>query len=585
LFDRLSKIDLSWRLDPVAPRLPTQVALASALLILVGVARAIVDLLTPGVVPFALLFPAVLVATIIAGWRSGAMVMVVGGAYAWFSVMHHRSWPMTANSGDLVSLLLYLLAAGSIVLFAETHRRNVAALTESQARLDLATAASGVGVWEWRLADNAMLYSEQAKAICGFPAGQPVTYEMVAAVTHPQDYPRTLAQAQRALDPAIRDEQPYEYRIVPAQGDERWVIANGRAVFETVDGLVRASRYVGTLQDISARKAAEAERAEWATQLRLAVDAGRMAVWHVDARRGIIPSPDLNRLLGFPEDAEPSLYDLYRLYMPGEMERIREAAQATLARGEHYFEAEYRAHRPDGAVRWMLARAEIVATPTGRPGSAIGVVMDITDRKDSEERLKLLAREVDHRANNLLAVVQSTIQLSQAETMQALKEVLLGRVAALGRAHQLLSEARWEGADLRRLVEEELLAFSLGAAARVTIRGDETALPPAAAQAIAMGLHELATNAAKYGSLSAPEGRVEVSWSREGRGPLIIRWVESGGPAVKPPTRRGLGATMLARALAGPLKGETRLDWRPEGLVCELELPGAAVETAAVAGS
>ncbi len=96
-----------------------------------------------------------------------------------------------------------------------------------------------------------------------------------------------------------------------------------------------------------------------------------------------------------------------------------------------------------------------------------------------------------------------------------------------------------------------------------------------------MTLHELATNAVKYGALSAPEGKVAVSWSRERRGPLIIRWAESGGPRVTPPTRRGLGAAMLARALGGPLRGETRMDWRPEGLVCELELPGEAVQTVA----
>ena len=97
-----------------------------------------------------------------------------------------------------------------------------------------------------------------------------------------------------------------------------------------------------------------------------------------------------------------------------------------------------------------------------------------------------------------------------------------------------------------------------------------------------MALHELATNAAKYGALSTPDGRVAVSWTHARRGPLNIRWVESGGPAVSPPTRRGLGAVMLARALGGALRGETRMDWRPEGLVCDLDLPGDAVEPARV---
>ncbi|HEY0434993.1 MAG TPA: hypothetical protein VGC92_00020 [Phenylobacterium sp.] len=144
-----------------------------------------------------------------------------------------------------------------------------------------------------------------------------------------------------------------------------------------------------------------------------------------------------------------------------------------------------------------------------------------------------------------------------------------------------MSEARWQGADLRRLVEEELLAFSLGEAARVAIEGPDVALSPAAAQALAMALHELATNAAKYGSLSVPAGRVSVSWTRKGRGALAIRWTESGGPEVARPSRRGLGTAMLARALSGTLGGKSKLDWRTEGLVCELELPDTALEAAA----
>jgi PAS domain S-box-containing protein len=317
-------------------------------------------------------------------------------------------------------------------------------------------------------------------------------------------------------------------------------------------------------------------------RLRLAVDAGRMAIWQVDAERGVTPSPELNRMLGFPEEATPTLREYAQLNLPGELERVREAASGALARGERYFEVEYQMRRTDGSVRWFLVRAEMVADPDGGPPrAAIGVAMDITERKDSEEQLRLLAREVDHRANNLLAVIQGTVQLSRAGTPDALKTVILGRIAALGRAHQLLSEARWEGADLRRLVEEELLAFSLGESSRVAIHGPDVALTPAAAQALAMALHELATNAAKYGALSVPDGHVEVSWTKTEGGPLSIVWAERGGPVVASPSRRGLGTTILARALGGPLRGESKMDWRPTGLVCALELPAEALEAIA----
>jgi PAS domain S-box-containing protein len=462
------------------------------------------------------------------------------------------------------------LVGASITEITERKRVELA-LAESQERLELATAAAGAGVWEWRLATNEMIYSEEAKAICGFPPGEPVTFDMVVSVTHPEDYPLTFAQAQRALDPEIRDDSPYEYRLVRPDGEERWVMARGRAVFEGQAAAAVATRYVGTLQDITDRKRAEIAAAEAAARLQLAIDAGRMAVWHAD-ETGVQPSPELNRLLGLPEDAQLTLEEFAEGYPPGERERVRGAGVAALARGDRHFEVEFAYRRRDGEQRWLAMRAEIL------PGqrAAIGVIMDITERKQVEERLKLLAREVDHRANNLMSVVQGTVALSRGDTPAQLKAVITGRVNALARAHQLLSESRWQGADLRRLVEEELLAFSLGDAGRVRIEGPDVALGPAAAQALAMSVHELATNAVKYGALSAPQGRVEIAWRVGDDGQLRVRWRESGGPTVTVPVRRGLGSSILERSLTGSLGGRSELDWRPEGLVCELALPHAA---------
>jgi PAS domain S-box-containing protein len=226
---------------------------------------------------------------------------------------------------------------------------------------------------------------------------------------------------------------------------------------------------------------------------------------------------------------------------------------------------EWRLKRRDGSWVDVEISAHILAD-----GRWFGMVRDVTERRESEERLTLLAREVDHRANNLLAVVQGAITLSHAETPAALKAVLLGRVSALARAHQLLAGGRWTGADLRRLVEEELHPY---AGDRVTIVGEPYALSPAAAQGMAMAVHELATNAVKHGALSTPAGRVAVSWTRAtDEAPAVITWRETGGPRVREPVRRGLGMNLLARALAGTAGGRTRIEWAPEGLICELWL-------------
>jgi two-component sensor histidine kinase len=207
-----------------------------------------------------------------------------------------------------------------------------------------------------------------------------------------------------------------------------------------------------------------------------------------------------------------------------------------------------------------------------------------SERLEAEEHLRLLLREVDHRANNLLAVVQSIIKLTRDHSADAqrLKRDLLGRIGALARAHQLLADTRWRGASLGKLVEEELRPYTLGDGARAHAEGPSMPLSAAEAEALAMAIHELATNAAKYGAFSTTSGRVEVTWRRDEAGNRHIRWKEDGGPGVVEPDRPGLGTRLLKRALAAS-GGRTELRWRPEGLVCEFDLPPEA--THAPAGS
>lgn len=208
------------------------------------------------------------------------------------------------------------------------------------------------------------------------------------------------------------------------------------------------------------------------------------------------------------------------------------------------------------------------------------VARDISERTAAEDRERLLAREVDHRAKNLLAVVQSVVQLTRAETVAGFKEAITGRVHSLARAHSLLAASRWEGVELGPLVEEELAPFKRGDAERVEITGPPLRLKPAAAQAIALVLHELATNAVKYGALSADEGRLHVSWKqieRAGTPHLTLIWTERGGPPVTTPSRRGFGSTVIRSSVERQLKGTVDLEWHAEGLMGALTFPADQV--------
>jgi PAS domain S-box-containing protein len=198
---------------------------------------------------------------------------------------------------------------------------------------------------------------------------------------------------------------------------------------------------------------------------------------------------------------------------------------------------------------------------------------DVTERKQREAQIAILAREAEHRAKNVLATVQATVHLTQSDTAEGLKHAIEGRIQALANVHRLFVESRWTGAEIQSLVKDELEAYSQDTETRVHIDGPKILLEPNAAQAIAVTLHELATNAVKYGALSVSDGRVQVEWSRERNGRIVLRWTDKGGPPVKPPTRNGFGTRVIEGMIRGQLKGEMRFDWRAEGLACEIVMP------------
>jgi PAS domain S-box-containing protein len=200
-------------------------------------------------------------------------------------------------------------------------------------------------------------------------------------------------------------------------------------------------------------------------------------------------------------------------------------------------------------------------------------VVEITDRKLAEERERLLAREVDHRAKNLLAVVQSVVQLSRGEDVATFRASIIGRIQSLARAHSLLSASRWEGVSLGNLAAEELAPFTLDCQERVAVNGPALQLRPAAAQSLALALHELATNAVKYGALGKSDGRLRLGWHRTDDGGLTLEWQESGAGQSREPTRSGFGSRVVAASIERQLGGKVERHWGSDGLAVTIRLP------------
>jgi PAS domain S-box-containing protein len=246
------------------------------------------------------------------------------------------------------------------------------------------------------------------------------------------------------------------------------------------------------------------------------------------------------------------------------LERIR--------RGDRVCHHETVGRSKDESVLDIWLTVSPVRDANGTVVGASKIARDITERKRSEAQIAILAREAEHRARNLLANVKAMVQLSQADTPDSLKEAIGGRLEALTKVHSLFARSRWTGAKLRSLIKQELSPYSRAGDMRTQIDGPPIMLKPDLAQAIAVALHELATNAAKYGALSVDTGRVRVEW-RRADGRLVLRWTEAGGPPVKPPTRRGFGTNLMQTLIRSHEGGAVRLDWNAEGLTCEIVLP------------
>jgi len=304
----------------------------------------------------------------------------------------------------------------------------------------------------------------------------------------------------------------------------------------------------------------------------LALAAGRMGSWDWDlVRRDCAWDEGQRAIFGVDEAFAVTPASIRRLIHRGDRKLLFKAIkQVRRHAGSH--QVEFRICRPDGGVRWCLGTAASTGDSADNVFRVSGVTIDITDRKDAEERQSLLAREVDHRDKNALAVVHAIVCLTRADNIKQYVAAVEGRIQALARVHSLLSESRWRGADITRLIHEELAPFRTPNYDRIRISGRSLSLSSSNAQALALALHELATNAAKYGALSLPSGGVDVEWDLKG-GNVVLSWIERGGPPVEHSASGGFGIRVVKASVESQLGGTVAFDWRREGLRCLIRIP------------
>lgn len=505
-------------------------------------------------------------------------------------------------------------------------------LREREEQLRLATDAAEVGLWDVHPLTDTLYWPPRVKAMFGVSPDAAVSLaDDFFLCLHPDDADRVSAAYAAATDPRRRTLYDVEYRTIGKEdGVVRWVAAKGRGLF---DEQGRCYRVIGTAVDITGRKEAERAAQEQARSLealnatgaalaaeldlekivQLVTDAGvgmtgaQFGAFFYNLRNEAGESYTLYSLSGvdrsafdkFPMPRNTAVFaptfvgegvvrsdDItadprYGRSAPhhgmpsGHLPVRSYLAVPVVSRSGEVLGGLFFGHAAPGVfsqgaerlIRGIAGQAAVAIDNARLYGEA---KRELARRRKVEEQQTLLINELNHRVKNTLATVQSIVaQASRSGGSPQVRQAIEGRLLALAGAHDLLTRRNWAGADLKDLAQRALAPFAMGRD-RLHVDGPPVMLAPQKALAIAMALHELATNAVKYGALSVPKGRVQIAWNVD-HDRLRLTWVESQGPAVTSPPTRGFGSRLLVRGLAADLQGKVELEFEPSGVRCRIE--------------
>ncbi len=449
------------------------------------------------------------------------------------------------------------------------------ALGERNMQLSLAGKAAGVGTFIFDMKTGVAQVTDGYAALHGLPEGATETTRSEwRARVHPED----LARVEKARGQVYRERQgefSNEYRIVRPGGEVRWIESRSLASYSN-DG--RPQRVIGLNIDVTDRKNSQRALDERNMLLSLAGKAAGVGSYAYDlGGEAMQVSEGYAALHGLPEGTTETTRREWRARAhPEDLPWIEGVRKQAFRECREEYGIEYRIVRPGGEVRWIESRS-FISYADHQPQRVIGLNIDVTERRRADDHQRVLIAELDHRVKNVLATVAAVAAntLEASSSMQHFVAALDARIRALASTHELLSNRRWQGLPLDELLRCQLAPYA--AHGNTRINGPDVLLMAEAGQAVAMVFHELATNAAKYGALSGCKGLVSVQWRQQYKDGLcdrlIIDWQETGGPAVKAPSKFGYGTSVINDLIPYELGGKTDFEFSRTGVHCRLEIP------------
>jgi PAS domain S-box-containing protein len=445
---------------------------------------------------------------------------------------------------------------------------ELGSVEESAERLANLLTLSYEPMFAWRLDGQIEFWNAGAERLYGFPSNEAVGHSSHTLLQ--TEFPIEFAE----LRSRLLNERYWSGELRHTCKDGREVSVDSRMQLLGDDTVLEVNR------DVTQIKAADVQREQAEAALLESEQRLRFLASIVESSDDAIVSKNLDGIITswnsgaervFGYTAEEAVGQPITIVIPQDRQDEERGILTRIRRGERIDHFETVRQRKHGSLIVVSLTVSPVKNAEGKIVGASKIARDITEQKRAQEQIATLAREAEHRSKNLLATVQATVSLSQSDTPEGLKQAIEGRILALANVHSLFVETRWIGAELSTIATQELSPYSEKGKWRVQIDGPQVLLEPNAAQVVAVTLHELATNAAKYGALTVPNGQISLKWLHEADGRLTLQWREIGGPPVKTPKHQGFGTRVIERTI-GQLKGKARFDWHADGLVCEITL-------------